>query len=240
MFGKIIENLEQFAQKNFDHSLQAQIAQELDWTLVSGKNAALAKPVITLATDADKAGAEVLEDSEKYEKEKSQYETSFAAFEAFPGASLFAKMVQVVCGKMEGQDVYIFPGSEGGGQNSSGRRKLDIILLLKSSLDLKLHMYPEFWYSKVGKFLFRLQDIHVGDERIDEAFMIKAKDQRAVQQLLRAEEVRAALYQLFEDKFELPIVNDVSIRNTIYLPSNPQPVIRHMQRLARLGILLNR
>lgn len=231
-----METLEKHAQKSLDQSVQAEVARRLDWVLVSGTDAALAKPVLTLVTDADKSGAEVLEDSEKYDQEKANIEKSLRAFEAFPGASLFLNAMQVVCGVMQEQSVYIFPGREGGNNsNSQSRPKIDIVVLFEKSLEMKLHMYPEYWYSRVGKALFRLQDIHVGDEKIDEAFMIKGEEPRVVGQFLRTSGIKDALHTLLTAPHENPVINDVAVRATLYYPLDADQVIQHTEKMVALS-----
>lgn len=240
MLKSFIEILEKHAEKALDGSVQAEIADKLNWVLVKGADAALAKPVQTLVLDADRAGAEVLQNSQKYDTEREQLETSLRAFEAFPGASLFANAIQVVAGRMDGQDVYIFPGSEGGGENTRSRRKLDLVVLLKNSLELNLHMYPEYWLAKVGKFLFRLQDIHISDELIDETFMIKAKKPKLCLDLLREPEVTEALHQIIKTDYGAPVINDVSVRNSLYLPAEADEIISYIRKLVALATALSR
>ena len=239
MLDRLIESLEKHAQRSLDSSVQGRIAEKLGWTLVTGTDAAKAKPVLTLVEDADKAGAEVLEDSGKYEQEKETIEKSLKAFEMFPGASVFLNAMQVVCGRMEEQDVYIFPGTEGGTETTSSQRRLDLVVLLKNKLELKLHMYPERWYSKVGKFLFRLQDIHISDEKVDEAFMIKSSEPRVTMQLLRKPEILESLHRLIAEPYDAPIVNDVAVRNTLYYPIEADQVIEHLRQLAGLAAALS-
>ena len=240
MLDRLIESLELHAQRSLDSSVQSRIAEKLGWILVTGTDAAKAKPVLTLVGDADKAGADVLEDSGKYEKEKETIEKSFKAFEMFPGAGIFLNAMQVVCGRMDEQDVYIFPGSEGGSETSSSQRRLDLVVLLKNKLELKLHMYPEHWYSKVGKFLFRLQDIHISDDRVDEAFMIRSAEPRVTMQLLRKPEILENLHRLIEEPYDAPIINDVAVRNTLYYPLEAEQAIDHLRKLVSLAAALSR
>ena len=239
MLERLIETLEKHAQRSLDSSVQSQIAERLGWILVTGTDAAKAKPVLTLVHDADKAGAEVVENSEKYDQEKQTIEKSLKSFEMFPGASLFLNAMQVVCGRMQEHDVYIFPGSEGGNDNSTSRKKLDLVVLLKNRLELKLHMYPEHWYSKVGKFLFRLQDIHISDEKVDEAFMIKSAEPRVTMQLLRKPEILPTLHRLIEEPYSAPVLNDVAVRNTLYYPIEAEQVIGHIENLVALAAALS-
>ena len=239
MLDRLIETLEKHAQRSLDSSVQSRIAEKLGWVLVTGTDAAKAKPVLTLVEDADRAGADVLDDSGKYEQEKETIEKSLKAFEMFPGASLILNAMQVVCGRMDEQDVYIFPGSEGGSENSSSRRKLDLVVLLKNRLNWKLHMYPEHWYSKVDKFLFRLQDIHISDEKVDEAFMIKSSEPRATMHLLRKPEILECLHLLIDEPYQAPVLNDVAVRNTLYCPIEAEQVIDHLRKLVRLAAALS-
>lgn len=240
MLNRLIETLEEHAQRAIDSSVQSRIAQKLDWIMVTGTEAAKAKPVLTLVQDADRAGAATLENSEKYDKETETIEKSLKAFETFPGASLILNAMQVVCGRMEGHDVYLFPGSEGGGENQPSRTRLDIVVLLQNPLELKLHMYPEHWYSRVGKFLFRLQDIHIGDEKIDEAFMIKAADSQTTGRLLRSPDIREALQLLLNEPYGPPVINDVAVRNSLLYPLEVDVVIEHIGKLAKLAAALSK
>ena len=239
MLSSLIETLQAHAQRALDSSVQSQLAQRLGWVMVTGTEAAKAKPVLTLVHDADRAGAEVMDRSDKYDKETETIERSLKAFEMFPGADLILSVMQVVCGRREEQDVYIFPGSEGGGKNRPSRKKLDIVVLMKTRLDLKLHIYPEQFFSKVGKFLFCLQDIQVGDPQIDEAFMIKATDSQAPRQLLSDSEVRTALLALLEEPYPRPVINDVAVRATIYLPLEVDQVIEQIDKLSKLAAALS-
>lgn len=239
MLNSLIEILEKHAQTALDSSVQSQIAERLGWVLVTGTEAAKAKPVLSLVRDADRAGADIMESSEKYEKETEEIERSLKAFEMFPGAGLILNAMQVVCGRMAEQDVYVFPGSQGGGEKRRSRKKLDIVVLLKNRLDLKLHLYPEHFFSRVGKFLFRLQDIQLGDQRLDETFMIRAADSQATSRLLLRPKVKEALYALLKDPHDPPVINDVSVRSTIYQPLEIEPVLEHIDRLATLAAALS-
>jgi hypothetical protein len=239
MLNRLMEKLQEHAQASLDSSVQGEIAQKLGWVLVSGLDAALAKPVLTLVTDADKAGAEVLQDNEKYDKEKAGMEKTLKLFEAFPGANLITGAMQVVCGVMKEQSVYVFPGVEGGSENTSSRRKLDIVALFSNSLEMKLHMYSEQWYSKLGKVLFRLQDIHISDQKIDEAFMIKGEEPRLVGQFLRTPEILGAIHNLLDAPYETPVINDVAVRNTIYYPVDSDQAIEHIKQLVELAAAIS-
>lgn len=240
MLRHIIEKLEKRAKKAAGSSLQAQIAQQMDWVLVTGMDAASAKPVQTLVNDADKSGAEVLQDSEKYEKEKATVEKSIKMFQKFLGTSLISDSMQVVCGRHLDQDVYIFPGSESGGENRPSKKFLDLVVLFNNNLGLKLHMYPEYWYSKVGKALFRLQDIHIGHEDVDGAFMIKSSQPKVAQLLLRKDEILGGIRSLLNGPFDTPIINDVSVRNKVYLPVELDSVLDEVKRLAELAAAISK
>lgn len=239
MLSRLIETMQAHAQRAQDFSVQSQIAERLGWILVTGTDAAKAQPVLTLVRDADRAGADVMDSSDKYDKAADAIERSLKAFEVFPGAGLILNAMQVVCGRMEGQDVYIFPASEGGGKDRPSRKRLDIVVLMKNRLDLKLHIYPEHFFSRVGKFLFRLQDIQVDDQRIDEAFMIKATDSKATRQLLSHSEIRATLQALLEEPYLPPVINDVAVRTTIYHPLEVGQVIDHIGQLSKLAAALS-
>ncbi len=60
--------------------------------------------------------------------------------------------------------------------------------------ELKVHVYPEGFFSRVGKVLGS-QDIQLGDPAFDEAFMIKGSDEAKVK-LFLTEQVKNALRQL--------------------------------------------
>jgi hypothetical protein len=61
-------------------------------------------------------------------------------------------------------------------------------------IPIKAHVYPERFFSRVGKFLGG-QDIQIGDSLFDGKFMIKGSDQARVKDFL-SPEVRQAIFEL--------------------------------------------
>ncbi|MBI2565462.1 MAG: hypothetical protein HYV63_00335 [Candidatus Schekmanbacteria bacterium] len=75
-----------------------------------------------------------------------------------------------------------------------------------------MRIYPESWTSKVGKTVFRTQDVQVGQSELDSTVMIKATAVANVQDLLKNAPLQRKILALFQSSkgFE---INDWGIRH---------------------------
>lgn len=87
-------------------------------------------------------------------------------------------------GSYRGHEVRIWSFHRGGGKNK--QTYTAITTRLPQSLGLGLHITPEGFFTGLGK-AFGVQDIQVGDQRFDQAFLIKGRDEAKVVRLLSAE-----------------------------------------------------
>lgn len=243
MFKRLMYDLEDLAfSRNFNDSIQGRLAEALEWSVVSGGDLAMVNPVLNLVADADRAGAKVLEDSAKYDALRKSGKQTYDLMLKIPGMDRVLNSVQVACGRLDGHEIYIFPGSSDKGKSdreTSSRRKLDVVLIFKDSLDFKLHMYRETWLSRLGKLLFRVQDVGLGDPMVDDAYMIKAKDPEKAWRILSHPKVLAALNTVVDQPFVVPVLNDVSVRSELWEPLEYDAVFEHVHVLGALANALS-
>lgn len=69
-----------------------------------------------------------------------------------------------------------------------------LLFNLSSRPAFEFHLYPERFFSKLGKLLGG-QDIQIGDEQFDPKFMLKGSSEQLVKSMLSAE-VRGAIFEL--------------------------------------------
>jgi hypothetical protein len=91
--------------------------------------------------------------------------------------------------------VYVHAGTVTRGSGKNRHTYTQFSAMIQAALPYGLTVYQETIFSKMGKFLGG-QDIQVGDQQLDEAFVIKGADPGHVQHFVRLPAVRAALFQL--------------------------------------------
>jgi len=99
-----------------------------------------------------------------------------------------------ISGEYGGVPVRIFPETRSTGKSST--TWLVVRALFRDTIPYKLRAGKESFFDKVGKTLFALQDVEVGDFAFDEAIRIKASDPVAATVLFSRPETRATLLNL--------------------------------------------
>ena len=113
-------------------------------------------------------------------------------------------------GEVKGHTLQLCSISEGGEGNKV--TKLLIVLRFPRSLDYVLNIYPEHALHRIGKVLFRLQDIQMGHPELDKKVMVKAKRVSSAKNLLSYDRAHQALLDLYDGSFEYAAINDASVR----------------------------
>ena len=232
MVDSLLAKLEKFGITPSRPEITSKVAQHFQWTFVTGTEAAVAGPVLTMASDADKLGADVLSSS-KYSKDAEELRASFSAMEKVPFSAMILDQCQVACGKLEGQDCFAFLHGKSHGDQASSEY-LQVVVLLSRPLKFGLCVYPEQWTSRIGKRFFRMQDIEAGLQEFDEHFIVQAKREVQVGALLSRASVQAAFRPFMNpDEILLSefVVNDVSVRGKFYNKSSRVNRAREDDRL---------
>ncbi len=95
--------------------------------------------------------------------------------------TLFGQHVTPMTGSYQGFEVRITTFTRGSGEQSTTHTSVE--MMCPAELDLGLHIKPENIIDNVRK-AFGTQDIHIGDQRFDDAFIIKGNDPAEVVGLL--------------------------------------------------------
>jgi hypothetical protein len=149
-----------------------------------------------LASNLGLAYSEGLEAAESVAKEQGR-ESYSAKLEALPPIlrRLLDKFAPWrISGEYCGVPVRIFPETRSSGKSST--TWLVVRALFRDTIPYKLRAGKESFFDKVGKTLFGLQDVEVGDFVFDEAIRIKASDPAAASVLFSRPETREALLNL--------------------------------------------
>jgi hypothetical protein len=85
----------------------------------------------------------------------------------------------------------------------------------------KLLLFREGFLSRVGKRLFKSQDLQLGDEKLDALVMVQSSDPEATLKSLRRPPLRSALLDLYE-KHPDAVINDVGIRLRLNSPTSSE------------------
>lgn len=117
---------------------------------------------------------------------------------------------------------------------------LHLVVVLRQPKNLKLHIYSEWLGSRIGKFLFRLQDVQVGDPILDPLVMIKAEDVTGATELLKETKVQAGLRAVFapKDYHPYPACNDLSVRVSLTSRVTPEELVWWHEQLLALEAVL--
>lgn len=102
-----------------------------------------------------------------------------------------------ISGWFDGIYVHIGTITRGSGKNRSTYTQFQAMLNCPMPLGLQIHQ--ESVFSKVGKF-FGGQDIHVGDSAIDDAFILKGRDENAVRHFVSQPAIRQALFRIVQTR----------------------------------------
>lgn len=136
-------------------------------------------------------------------------------------------------GEVKGHTLQLCSISEGGEGNKV--TKLLIVLRFPRSLDYVLNIYPEHSLHRIGKFLFRLQDIQMGHPELDKKVMVKAKRVSSAKNLLSYDRAHQALLDLYDGSFEYAVVNDASARVIINRRVNPSEYDTILEKLLNVS-----
>jgi len=99
-----------------------------------------------------------------------------------------------ISGEYSGVQVRIFPETRSTGKSST--TWLVVRALFRDTIPYKLRAGKESLFDKLGKTLFGLQDVEVGDFAFDEAIRIKASDPVSASLLFSRPKTREALLSL--------------------------------------------
>ncbi len=88
---------------------------------------------------------------------------------------------------------------------------LMVMLRLANPEPQKLLLYAEGFLSKLGKKLFKSQDLQIGDEKLDALVMVKSSAPESTLRLLQKPATIEALLSLYE-RYPDSVTNDVSLR----------------------------
>jgi len=149
-----------------------------------------------LASDLGLSYSEGLEAAESAAQEQGR-ESYSAKLEALPPflRKLLDKFAPWrIFGEYGGVPVRIFPETRSTGKSST--TWLVVRALFRDTIPFKLRAGKESIFDKVGKTLFGLQDVEVGDYVFDEAVRIKASDPTSASVLFSRPETREAILNL--------------------------------------------
>ena len=144
------------------------------------------------------------------------------------------EMVGGAEGEVAGHTLQLCSITQGGDGNKV--TKLLVVLRFPRSLDYVLNIYPEHSLHRIGKVLFRLQDIQMGHPELDQKVMVKAKRVSSAKNLLSYDRVHQALLALYDGSFEYAVVNDVSVRvilNRRVDPSEYDPIVEKLLNVSK-------
>lgn len=116
----------------------------------------------------------------------------------------------VVTGSHRGYAIAICHGSSPSGGNRN-TPSVNVSLLFKRREKLGLLLAPETFFTRVGRTLFRTQDLPTGNAELDRLVVVKANEETPVRVLLGDRRVQEALIALFRDGAEWK-VSDEGIR----------------------------
>jgi hypothetical protein len=94
---------------------------------------------------------------------------------------------------------------------------LTVMCLFPKPEQRKLLLYPEGFLSKIGKRLFKTQDLQIGDDRLDSLVMVKSSDPKSTLASLQRPLVIEALLALYE-RHPDTVINDIGLRLKLTSP----------------------
>lgn len=181
---------------------------------------------------ADSAGAQAMERAEEFQGRLQEKKDMLGRLGAFLPMGDFFKGHRAAMGSSRGCRAMLLPEI----QDESS--KIHLVVMMSAPLDVGLHIYPESLAGKIGKFLFRLQDIQLGHQQLDPLVMVKARDQRAATRRLSGTAVQNALLALYEEGEGGTVCNDISVRACLGGSASAEQLGTWLERLTDLAVAL--
>jgi hypothetical protein len=114
-------------------------------------------------------------------------------------------------GTHRAHQVFLYRQARSSGESGRTRYESHLHLLFVPPLELGLRVYREGFWSKVGKTIFRTQDIQTGHRDLDDRVMIKGSQVKGVGDLLSSQATQNTLLALFDHSSDFR-VDDHGIR----------------------------
>lgn len=121
----------------------------------------------------------------------------------------------IALGKHKDFDFALFQSETSTSSSSSSTRRtvyyVNVVLFFKKNYDLGLKVYKAGFFSKLGRTVFRTQNIDIGNPELKHSLMIKGKNVSQVQALLSGQKLQQKLLEFFRYSSAFTI-NDCGIR----------------------------
>jgi hypothetical protein len=161
-----------------------------------------------LFTAADKLGRDAVQKVEGYQEDLKRTRGLLATLNEHLPLEGFLNNHNAAMGNLDGDTIFLLPEIR---QNNP---TLHMSLMFGHPQDLTLFLFPQKWYHSIGS-VFGLQDIQIGDVKLDPMVIVRASDAEKAQLLLSKPDVSRSLIQLYSENSLEPIVNDLSIRSAV-------------------------
>ncbi|MBL4889185.1 MAG: hypothetical protein JKX97_04085, partial [Candidatus Lindowbacteria bacterium] len=102
-------------------------------------------------------------------------------------------------GESDGFQFYVYRTVKSGNGSGVRRYRTNIALLFNEPLGLDLVTYPEGFFEKIGKTIFGLQDIILGNPELDAKIMVKGSSESEIQCRFSNEELLETILGLYKE-----------------------------------------
>ena len=168
------------------------------------------------------------------EKMNVEFETIAYNLDAYvtPAKSIWKKPHPMVDGKINGRNFQLYMFTRGSGKNQVTYTAFKIDCSARGNT---LALYPEGFFSKVGKF-FGMQDIQMGDPFFDEKYIIKSNNETFVYNKLQGDLRQQLTYYhpKIKGTFKIDDMNTLKYEEVVAL-NNPVDRAR-FEELLQLGV----
>lgn len=169
-------------------------------------------------------------------------EKKTADLPAIPGLSLLMNFVDTfeweLLGKYNDHEVNLHLITRGSGKSSKVYTIVEVFF--EEAFDYEMQIYKEQFYHFIGKKLFGVQDIQVGDEKLDKELLIKGKNEHAIKDLITDRNIKEKILELFALYPEITIEDSRIIYDAMGVKSNPNMIKDLLEKMTELaGLMAN-
>lgn len=207
------------------------LAASRGWIPVEGPEVTELMGTEQMCREVDARGLAALEQVEERGREAARLRRGLESLSALPGMDVLQESFPPgLRGQVGTHQLLVVPSAVGKG-------KVDylVCLLRAQPLPVHLNIYRQGMAASLGKLL-GMQDLEIGDLKLDNRLVIKSRDPKAALALLRRFEVTQALAALY-DACADAVVNQLSVRAVVALPKTSPPEFEKL--LERMSAFLD-
>lgn len=202
------------------------LAETLDIELLRGKKALELGGGVKVLEQADTQGLSALGQVGDLSAQMDSAQEHLQQLEGLPFlGDLFESLMEGAKGAYAGHQVLLCKTS-----HSKNQDGVLVAVMYSQPLPCQFFLYPERFSSRLGKLLFRQQDVQLGEPELDPLIMVKTPTPEQARQFLTRRDRVAALLRLYQDGQEF-LTNQLGLRIVLGMRAQVDEVMSLLERM---------